>query len=102
MADDNRTKIPEMVERAAKAAYERMVAVMLNGSPPIDPPAGLEAFASGDWSVQKETLREDWREAIGAAIAALRVPTEAMLKAGNASDGATETWHEMIDAALAE
>lgn len=64
----------EMIERAAKAAYEAMIQCMVDqGMGRADPIHG--------WEHQREGLRNDWRASIRAAVMALREPTRAVMEA---------------------
>jgi hypothetical protein len=98
------SEAPEMVERVARAAY-----LEFSG----EDPEGEFAW----WYGKEEGLPYDWRReadrtSLGAegflrcaraAIAAMRVPTEAMVRAGNDWNSAPlswAVWHAMIDAAL--
>lgn len=83
----------EMVESAARAAYERMV--VCSGG---DPTEELHR-----WETQPGKLREDWRRAQCAAIAAMREPTDEMIETLPAEvlpTAGAMAWRSMIDAAL--
>ncbi len=85
MADDNPTKIPEMVERVAGALFE--------------------AARGIKWEYADDANRGGFLTEAQAAIAAMREPTEAMAEAAESwpeSYGPRETWRLMIDAALKE
>lgn len=95
----------EMVERVAKAMYGGDADVFLTGHNP--------------WDTCAAVIQEAYRREARAAIAAMREPTEAMLKRGAGTRAtmqflnqgisgpigewpAMDAWTRMIDAALAE
>lgn len=91
----------DMIEGAAKAAYEAMMARI---STQLGAPVELT------WETEPEELREDWRMAICAVLKAIREPTPAMLLAnislafpwddGNPEAALTDVYQGMIDAIL--
>lgn len=97
-----------MIERVARAAFAQ-----------TEKRGRLAGYSGAPmtWDTESEALHDDWRAVARAAIEAMREPTEAMCKAGNAltlvsgtmsgcwSDHHPEpeyAWGAMIDAALKE
>ena len=87
-----------MVETVARAIIRRIAAEGPHLGPPLVG-AELDRYVDKTWHY--------WIDDAGAAIAAMRTPTEGMLKAAaSRADmqprGATEVWQAMVDDALAE
>jgi hypothetical protein len=88
------TEALEMVERVARRLYAK------------DWEAQTGNLRDGHFPYEDDDVQEYWRELAREAIAAMREPTEAMVRVGNDWDCAPfvagRVWQEMIDAALSE
>lgn len=95
----NRTSVENALERAAKAAYDAMIARMLDAHV-------LSKEMLCGWEGDTELLREDWRAAVRAAILSLREPTDgmhdALTKTGTMwrDNTSTGVWQAMLDGVL--
>lgn len=106
-----------MIEKAAKAAYQRMIKRLeAEGNADVIPATSQEElYLSGDWDAQPQILRDDWIDSTRAAMEAMREPSENMILAAcvdakkeqvrpvaiNRMD-ADNCWRAMIDEALKE
>lgn len=93
-----------MREKMAKAAFERMAAIMRQRYPARD-----ESLITDEtWETTGPQMRLNWLAAIDAALAALRDPTPEMIQAGeritdgyySADDDFKNGWQAAVDAAL--
>jgi hypothetical protein len=89
----------EIVERMARAAYERYNEQLNVG---LDPKIAAKHFNA--WEALQPWTRTHYIEAQRAALAVLHEPTEAMIQSARSSApydrDVTETWPIMIDEAL--